>query len=88
MYVDIFLKTNAKIAYRYGVLPLELLFPEMPDNNLYTLRNFNGKTTLFRNGFGNEYAHNSSLDLLRNPVITDKYHKTTLAVEITSRPDL
>lgn len=82
MYVDIFEQTNAKLAYGYGVLPLELIFPDMPDNNLYLTENYDGKTTLvFRNGFCNGHAHDTEAwaTLLRNPVITNKHHSITLA---------
>lgn len=88
MYVDVFKRTGARIAYGYGLLPMELLFPKMPENQLYTITTRGEKTTLvFRQGFGNGYVHDTEAwrTLLCNPLITDETSSITLAVEITAR---
>jgi len=87
-YVKIFLETGAQIAYGYGLLPWELLFPDMPSNHMYTVRQEGSKTTLvFRQGFCNGYSHDTDSwkTLLRSPILTECYHRISLAVEITAR---
>ncbi|UHK03121.1 MAG: RNA-dependent RNA polymerase [Sanya benyvirus 1] len=44
MWIETFMKTGARVAYGYGLLPMELLFPDMPANPLYSIhdsRDFN-----------------------------------------------
>lgn len=88
-YVEIFLKTGAEIAYGYGMLPLELIFDELPDNPVYSVtRTTGGRACLvFKNGFCNGYCHSLQTwsTLLRSPLITGKNHPIQLAVEISSR---
>lgn len=93
-YVDLFARTGAQVCYGYGLLPLELVWPELPENPVYSLttrRDFLGRKMaylVFRNGYCNGYVHDFDkwATLLKSPVITNRSrHHISLAVEITSR---
>jgi hypothetical protein len=43
-YGDIFRRTGANVAYGYGLMPLEMLFPEMPESRLYSYAKSTGST--------------------------------------------
>jgi hypothetical protein len=58
---ELFKATDAKVAYGYGMLPLELVFPDMPPNGLYrTLYDpvTDMSTLLYGDGaYSNGYTH-------------------------------
>lgn len=61
-YCKIFHQTGAKVAYGYGMLPFELIFPDMPPNSIYHLRRHtvDGKdraTLTYQGGYCNGYTH-------------------------------
>lgn len=88
MWVNMFDTTGANVAYGYGLLPLELLWPEMPENPVYSVTKQGKRTALvFRHGYCNGYIHDTAawITLLRSPIIKCDKSKTTLAVEITCR---
>lgn len=84
---DAFDETGASIAFGYAMLPLELMFKDMPTNRLYEIRTFRDcgieKTSLaWRCGYSNGYVHktNNWKTLLESPVIKGK--DFSLVIEI------
>lgn len=87
-YLNLFEETGAEIAFGYGLLPLELLFEDMPENPIYSLTSRSGISYLtFRQGFANGYAHDTEAwsTLLKSPVIEVEGKSLKLAVEICCR---
>jgi len=85
-WIDLFERTGANICYLYGLLPLEMLYPDLPGNNLYRLRIHGGKYIFTYNyGHCNGYSHPvmSWSTLIRKPVMVGKTF--SLVVEITDR---
>lgn len=82
----LFVKTNARIAYGYALLPMELIFPDYPPTNVYRYHEAGGISYLtFNSGQSNGYAHPTKAwkTLLASPVI--KANGVQLCVEITTR---
>lgn len=85
-YIDIFERTGALDAVGYALLPLELLFDELPDNPYYILERVGEHVNFYyKNGYSNSYSHKYSAwsTLLRSPVIHGRFFD--LVVEITNR---
>jgi hypothetical protein len=82
-YKNIFEKTGAKIAYGYGMLPLELIFPELPPNPNYSISVNGGKTSLHFK-YSNGYCHDTEKwsTLLKHNVMT--FDQFSLIVEIVA----
>lgn len=76
-YYDLFEKTGANIAYGYGLLPMELLHGDMPENSLYRIIRHTdpmSKTAVsfvYTGGYTNGYRHELSAwsTLLESPVV-------------------
>lgn len=78
--------TGASAIYGYCMLPLELLFPDMPKHSIYSYSVMGDSSVLtFNNGHCNGYIHKTKnwSTLLRTPAYEGK--QVSYAVEITSR---
>jgi len=82
-YKELFKSTGANVAYGYGLLPLELNFPEMPASQNYRISVEGGKAHLDFS-YSNGYCHDEVAwsTLLRNPVMN--FDTFALVVEIVS----
>jgi hypothetical protein len=83
---DIFENTEAISGDGYMFLPLELKFPHMPSNELYTYTNEGGRSHVtYKYGFGNGYSHETDRwsTILNKAVLTNG--NIALSVELTSR---
>jgi len=86
MFLEAFSRTGALIAYGYMMLPLELVFKDMPENSLYRITENGFDTAMtFSGGYVNGYVHKTEAwkTLLKSPVI--KGQQFSLLVEVISR---
>jgi len=88
-YFDVFEKTGAGVAYGYGILPMEFVFPDMPENRMYRLTNVFEKTHfVYTNGaYCNGYVHDTDRwrTLIDSPVMNSARHGFSLVSEIVAR---
>lgn len=79
---DTFRTTGANVAYGYGLLPLELVWPTMPQSSLYKMYRAGADVTLAFD-YCNGYTHNEEKwsTLLKHPVMN--FHDFSLFVEIS-----
>nr|QPL17790.1 replicase [Pistacia ribo-like virus] len=90
--VNVFDTTGAQMAYGYAVLPMEFLFPNMPESMFYKFATYETmlmekRAIITWKGFTNGYDHNYDAwsTLLKTPVIGHLKDNTELVVEIISR---
>lgn len=96
-YIDLFEKTQAKVAYGYGLLPYELLFDDMPQNELYSFckvrKDYIDENGVWkwddygmlnwRHGNSNGYMHKLSTweTLIKNPVIKGEHFSLIIEID-------
>lgn len=86
--VDLFEKTGAQIGYGTAMMPMELLWPDLPPHRYYKFRHDKGTgmaSVTFTRGYSNGYSHkyHSWRMIYANPVIS--HRGVQLIVEITHR---
>jgi len=88
-YFSVFDQTGANVAYGYGLLPMEFMFPKMAENRMYRLREHHDETSFtYTNGaYCNGYQHKTKAwkTLLESPVMNKRGHGYALVVEIVAR---
>jgi hypothetical protein len=91
-YLSLFSDTGAFEMYCVAILPYELHFQDMPQNELYSYREFDrlGVTysaLSFRNGYSDGYVHEKArwATLIRDKVIQSHLFSFSLNVEFVSR---
>lgn len=82
-YKNLFKTTGANVAYGYGILPLEILYPELPRSQFYNVSREGGKLYLDFS-YSNGYVHDELAwaTLLRHPVMN--FDSFALVVEIVA----
>jgi hypothetical protein len=82
-YKEVFKSTGANVAYGYGTLPFEMIFPEMPQSRHYRLTR-EGKKIHMNFSYCNGYSHDeiSWSTLLKYPVMN--FDTFSLVFEIVS----
>jgi hypothetical protein len=84
--IEYFEKTGAVEGVGYMMLPLEFYYPDMPENDFYSVKKFGSKYTLtFRYGQNNGYCHDANTWKefgMRNVINGRNFD---LVVEITDR---
>lgn len=83
---EIFSQTGANIGYGYGLLPLELAFPDCAPSRHYTISRSGDSTGIyFTGGYCNGYTHKTSSwsTLLNKPVMN--FSNFSLVTEIVAR---
>jgi len=82
-YKEVFKSTGANVAYGYGTLPLEMIFPEMPQSRHYKISR-EGKKIHMNFSYCNGYSHDeiSWSTLLKYPVMN--FDTFSLVFEIVS----
>nr|UNY47209.1 MAG: ORF1 [Benyviridae sp.] len=88
MIAEIFQATKANIAYGYAMLPMELIFPDLPENDIYVYTRTGSTASMtFCGGYCNGYEHNhhSWGTLLRQCAYHSVRWGMSFAVEITTR---
>lgn len=84
----LFEETKAQIAFGVALMPMELLWPELPPNRYYNFSHTPGERDAkltYKRGYLNGYSHNYQnwRMILTNPVIS--HRGVQLVVEITQR---
>lgn len=84
----LFEETKAQIAFGVALMPMELLWPDLPPNRCYNFSHTPGERDAkltFKRGYSNGYSHNYQnwRMILTNPVIS--HRGVQLVVEITHR---
>lgn len=84
-YYDLFNRTNASVAYGYGLLPYELLFPDMAPNPFYRFFRAGDMSVITFRGYANTYSHKTEAweTLLKRPVMN--FPDYALVTEIVAR---
>lgn len=98
---DLFKETGANIAYGYALLPMDLIFDEMPDNRIYQFSTFfdyrvvkqdvkdltplKFASLTFRQGYSNGYIHEYEKWRTLLAHPAMKHNGISLGVEIVSR---